>query len=89
MAIAADVTDSAAMDAAVAAAVGRFGGVDLVVANAGIAPAIAPLRRLSPDDFERVIEVNLLGVYRTVRAGLEQIIERRGRRCWSRASTRS
>jgi NAD(P)-dependent dehydrogenase (short-subunit alcohol dehydrogenase family) len=56
----------------------RFGGVDLVIANAGIAPTPAPVRLLPAAEWERVIEVNLLGVYRTVHAGLEQIIARRG-----------
>jgi NAD(P)-dependent dehydrogenase (short-subunit alcohol dehydrogenase family) len=74
----ADVTDRGAIEAAVEAAVERFGGVDIVVANAGIAPAAAPVRVMPSDEFERVIEVNLLGVYRTVRAGLEQVVARRG-----------
>jgi NAD(P)-dependent dehydrogenase (short-subunit alcohol dehydrogenase family) len=56
----------------------RFGGLDVVVANAGIAPTPLPVRRLPAEEWERVVEVNLLGVYRTVRAGLEQVIARRG-----------
>jgi NAD(P)-dependent dehydrogenase (short-subunit alcohol dehydrogenase family) len=76
--LAADVSDRAAIKGAVGAAVERFGGVDIVVANAGIAPAPAPLRVMPSDEFERVIEVNLLGVYRTIRAGLEQVVARRG-----------
>lgn len=74
----ADVTDNAQLERATAAAVGRFGGVDVLVANAGIAPGPAPVRLMAPVEFERVLEVNLLGVYRTVRAGLEQVIARRG-----------
>lgn len=73
-----DVSDTEAVEGAVAAAVERFGGVDVVVANAGIAPAPAPVRLMPPEEFERVIEVNLLGVYRTVLAGMEQIVARRG-----------
>jgi NAD(P)-dependent dehydrogenase (short-subunit alcohol dehydrogenase family) len=76
--LAADVSDRAAIDAAVAAAVERFGGVDIVMANAGIAPSPAPVRSMPADEFERVIEVNLLGVYRTVHAALDQIVARRG-----------
>jgi NAD(P)-dependent dehydrogenase (short-subunit alcohol dehydrogenase family) len=76
--LAADVTDTAAIQAATSAAVERFGGLDVLVANAGIAPTPAPLRMMPPDEFERVIQVNLIGVYRTVRAGLDQIIARRG-----------
>ena len=74
----ADVSDRSAIEGAVGAAVERFGGVDIVIANAGIAPAAAPLRVMPSEEFERVIEVNLLGVYRTVRAGLEKVIARRG-----------
>lgn len=74
----ADVTDSAAIDRAVAAAVDRFGGIDIVIANAGIAPTPGPVRLIPPAEWERVVEVNLLGVYRTVWAGLEQVIARRG-----------
>lgn len=76
--LAADVTERAAIEGAVGAAVERFGGVDLVIANAGIAPAPAPLRVMPSDEFERVVEVNLLGVYRTLRAGLEQVVARQG-----------
>jgi NAD(P)-dependent dehydrogenase (short-subunit alcohol dehydrogenase family) len=76
--IAADVTDSAAMDGAVAAAVERFGGLDVIVANAGIASRGATVMAAEPDQFERVIEVNLLGVWRSVRAALPEIARRQG-----------
>jgi NAD(P)-dependent dehydrogenase (short-subunit alcohol dehydrogenase family) len=74
----ADVTSVEAIEGAVAAAVERFGGVDILVANAGIAPAPASTRMMDPEEFERVVEVNLLGVYRTVHAGMDQIVARRG-----------
>ena len=76
--VASDVTDRDAIERAVAAATERFGGVDIVVANAGIAPTPAPVRLMPPDEFERVLEVDLLGVYRTAYAGLEQVVARRG-----------
>jgi len=76
-AVEADVTDRDAMDAAVAQAVERFGGLDCVMANAGVAAA-GYTRHIDPDTFERVIEVNLLGVWRTVRAALPHVVERRG-----------
>lgn len=78
LAIAADVTDQGAMQAAVAEVVERFGGLDVVVANAGIAPEGATTRTMPPEEWERVVEVNLLGVWRTVRAALPQVSERRG-----------
>src|SRR5215208_5050413 len=72
-----DVTDVDALEAAVAGAVERFGGIDVVMANAGIAP-MGMVRSTDPMAFERTIEINLLGVWRTVRACLPQIIDRRG-----------
>jgi NAD(P)-dependent dehydrogenase (short-subunit alcohol dehydrogenase family) len=76
--VAADVTDRAAVQRAVAVAVERFGGLDVVVANAGIASRVATFRAMPNETFERVIDVDLFGVCRTVDAALPQIIERRG-----------
>ena len=77
--IAADVRDAAALEAAAAATVERFGGIDVTVANAGIAPKrISTVRTTDPEEWERIIDVNLLGVWRTVRATLPAVVERRG-----------
>ncbi len=77
--IGADVTDHGAMQAAVAETVERFGGLDVAVANAGIAQAqVATVRGIGSEDWERVFEVDMLGVWRTVRAALPQIVERQG-----------
>jgi NAD(P)-dependent dehydrogenase (short-subunit alcohol dehydrogenase family) len=73
----ADVRDREALARAVEGTVERFGGIDVVIANAGIA-TVGSVEGLDPEDWERVIEVNLLGVYRTVYAALPQIIERKG-----------
>lgn len=73
----ADVTDWQAMEKAVEGVVEHFGGIDVVVANAGIA-ATGFARSIDPAAFERVIEVDLLGVWRTVRICLPHIVERRG-----------
>jgi NAD(P)-dependent dehydrogenase (short-subunit alcohol dehydrogenase family) len=75
--IEADVTDTEALEHAVAATVGRFGGIDVVVANAGVAPA-GLLRTIDPEAFERTIDINVLGVWRTIRAALPHVIDRRG-----------
>ncbi len=73
----ADVTDAGALERAVKGARDRFGGVDVAIANAGIqmtgSLASAPAERI-----ERVLEVNLMGVWRTDRAVLPQIRERQG-----------
>jgi len=76
--LAGDVTDRGTMQRAVAAAVERFGGLDVVVANAGIASRVATFRASSTETFERVLDVNLMGVYRTVDAALPEIVRRRG-----------
>jgi NAD(P)-dependent dehydrogenase (short-subunit alcohol dehydrogenase family) len=72
-----DVTDWDALERAVDGTVERFGGIDVVMANAGIAPA-GMVRSVDPAAFERTVEINLLGVWRTVRACLPQVIERKG-----------
>src|SRR5204863_301719 len=76
--LAADVTDRGAMQRAVATTAERFGGLDVVVANAGIASRGATMRAMSTESFERVLDVNLLGVCRTVDAALPEIVRRRG-----------
>jgi NAD(P)-dependent dehydrogenase (short-subunit alcohol dehydrogenase family) len=79
LALALDVTDPRACEEAVAQTVERFGGLDVVWANAGIAiDPPARIANVAPARFEQVIQVNLLGVWRTVRAALPQVIERRG-----------
>jgi NAD(P)-dependent dehydrogenase (short-subunit alcohol dehydrogenase family) len=76
--IGADVTDREAIQAAVQETVETFGGLDIVVANAGVAPPTATMRVIDEDAFERTVEIDLLGVWRTVRAALPSIVERRG-----------
>jgi NAD(P)-dependent dehydrogenase (short-subunit alcohol dehydrogenase family) len=77
--IATDVTDHSAVMQSVAETVERFGGLDVVVANAGIAQAkMATVRGIGTEEWERVFEVDMLGVWRTVRAALPQIVERKG-----------
>lgn len=73
----ADVTDLRSMNAAVATGVDSFGGLDVVVANAGIA-SYGSVLAVDPAAFRRVIDVNLVGAFHTVRAALPSIIDRRG-----------
>lgn len=73
----ADVTDYAALERAVSATVERFGGLDVAVANAGIA-YVGALATAPIEHVERTLAVNLLGVWRTDRAVIRHIMERKG-----------
>jgi NAD(P)-dependent dehydrogenase (short-subunit alcohol dehydrogenase family) len=77
LAVVCDVRDREQVDAAVEAAVERLGGLDVVVANAGVAAQL-PLVDGDPEIFDRTIEVNLLGVYYTLRAAGPHIAHDRG-----------
>jgi NAD(P)-dependent dehydrogenase (short-subunit alcohol dehydrogenase family) len=72
-----DVTDERQLAEVAAAVRERFGRVDVLVANAGIAVG-GPLRLADPESFDRVIEVNLLGSVRTVRVFLPLLAAGRG-----------
>ncbi|MGV0742692.1 SDR family oxidoreductase [Mycolicibacterium sp. XJ870] len=77
LAVTADVRDLPAMQRAADKAIECFGGIDVVVANAGIA-SYGSVLAVDPDAFKRVIEVNVVGAFNTVRATLPSVIERRG-----------
>ena len=72
-----DVTDREQTRRAVEGTVERFGGIDAVMANAGIGNG-GLMRYMDPDAFTAVIRVNLLGSYETIQATLPHVIERRG-----------
>jgi NAD(P)-dependent dehydrogenase (short-subunit alcohol dehydrogenase family) len=72
-----DVTELADMEAAVAHALERFGAVDVVMANAGIA-SYGSVGVVDPAFFKRVIDINITGVFHTVHAALTEVERRRG-----------
>jgi NAD(P)-dependent dehydrogenase (short-subunit alcohol dehydrogenase family) len=72
-----DVRSPEAVSAAVDATVERFGGIDIVVANAGVG-AYGPFLELDPDDVEAMIDINLKGTLYTARYALPHVIERKG-----------
>jgi NAD(P)-dependent dehydrogenase (short-subunit alcohol dehydrogenase family) len=72
-----DVSSSEAVSGALDAAAEALGGLDVVVANAGIATG-GPLRSQDLRSWERVIEINLLGVMYTDRAALPHLERSRG-----------
>jgi NAD(P)-dependent dehydrogenase (short-subunit alcohol dehydrogenase family) len=72
-----DVTDLDSVEAAVASTVERFGGIDVVLANAGIG-TYGTAEKGDPEAWLRTVDVNLGGVYRTLHASLPAVLERRG-----------
>lgn len=83
--LSADVTDAAAVRAMVAEAIDRLGGLDILVNNAGITRD-RTLRKLSPEDWEAVLRVNLTGAFNCCQAVLEHMLERGSGRIVSMAS---
>jgi NAD(P)-dependent dehydrogenase (short-subunit alcohol dehydrogenase family) len=75
--VVADVRDLSAMQGAVGTGIERFGGIDIVMANAGIA-TYGSVLQVDPEAFKTLIDVNVMGVFHTVRAALPSVIERRG-----------
>lgn len=68
VAIPADVTDREAMTSAVEQVTDRFGGLDIVVANAGVVPARRPVLEYSPGEWQHTLDVDLTGVWNTAKA---------------------
>ncbi|WP_028067499.1 acetoin reductase [Solirubrobacter soli] len=72
-----DVSDPAQVDEMIGAVVERFGRLDVMVANAGIAQ-VAPLLDVTPEDFDRLMAVNLRGVFLCYTAAARQMIAQGG-----------
>jgi 3-oxoacyl-[acyl-carrier protein] reductase len=75
LAITADVADINSVNNAVKKALAEFGTIDILINNAGIA-AFGKFLELEPTDWERIIQVNLMGTYYMTRAVLPNMIER-------------
>ncbi len=73
----ADVTDLPAMEQVVAQTLARHGRIDVVFANAGVA-AFGPVSLVDPQAWKRCVEVNVFGVFNTVRAALPAVMQVRG-----------
>jgi NAD(P)-dependent dehydrogenase (short-subunit alcohol dehydrogenase family) len=74
----ADVRERASLDAVVDQALDRFGGIDVVIANAGLLAKAATIRNTPIRDVESTLAVNVTGVVNTVGAGIEEVIRNRG-----------
>ena len=77
IAIQADVRDYSSLESAVAATIEKFGGIDVALANAGIETA-GTARGAPLEDIERIADINFTGVFRTVKAVMPHLIDRRG-----------
>lgn len=73
----ADARDGAAMTAAIDAAAAHFGRIDHVLANAGIA-SYGTVRQIDEASFERVIDINITGVFRTLHPAIPHLVETKG-----------
>jgi NAD(P)-dependent dehydrogenase (short-subunit alcohol dehydrogenase family) len=75
--IPADTTDREAIRTAVETVAGRFGRIDVVMAGAGV-PGWGPVLETEAERWERTVEINLLGTWRTVHAALPHLLRSRG-----------
>ncbi len=69
-AFALDVADYSAVEAAVQQCVRQFGGLDILINNAGVIEPISHLSAVDPDDWGKVIDINLKGVFNGMRAAV-------------------
>jgi len=72
LAVRGDVTDRGAVEEAVAAVAGHFGGLDVVINNAGIG-ASGDVSENDDDEWRRVLDVNVIGIARVTRAALPHL----------------
>jgi len=73
----ADMRDYRAVEEAIGAVVGRFGGLDILVNNAGVG-VFANVAEMTPDEWSRIIDTNLTGVFHACRAAIPHMRRRRG-----------
>jgi NAD(P)-dependent dehydrogenase (short-subunit alcohol dehydrogenase family) len=74
----ADAADEAATAAAVTATIEAFGGVDILFANAGTEGKFNPIEALTRDDFEQVLQTNVIGVWLSMKYCVEPMKRRGG-----------
>jgi NAD(P)-dependent dehydrogenase (short-subunit alcohol dehydrogenase family) len=69
-----DTGDPQSVESAVAEAVSKFGRLDVMVNNAGINSKVAPIHESTQENWDRVIRVNLSGVYYGMKYALQQFV---------------
>ena len=78
LALPCDISDFAAVQGAVQACVDRFGALDVLINNAGAIEPISHLAEADPDEWGKVIDINLKGVFYGMRAAVPLMRERGG-----------
>lgn len=73
--LAVDVRDQSGLDDAVASAMSKFGSIDVVCANAGIAQRPGNAWDITEETWQDVVDVDLTGVWRTLKAAVPSMIE--------------
>ena len=77
IAIAADVRDFEAQQKVVAKTLETFGGIDVLVANAGVGH-FAPITTLTPEQWHETLDTNLTGVFYSLKAAVDALIQSKG-----------
>jgi len=85
--VGADVSVAEEAEALIATAVDHFGGLDILINNAGIGGARLRLHDLEPEDFDRVIDVNLRGTFLCSKYALPHFLAQQDGRIVNTAST--
>ena len=78
LALAVDVTDAAALDAAATRTEAEAGPIRALVVNAGVLGPIAHVWEVAPEEIRRVLDINLLGAFLTVRAVVPRMLRNAG-----------
>jgi len=78
MFVAVDVADAASVRALVERCVARFGRLDVLFNNAGIGGSFAPLAECTEDNFDRIVAVNLKGVFLGMKFGIPALVQSGG-----------
>jgi NAD(P)-dependent dehydrogenase (short-subunit alcohol dehydrogenase family) len=73
----ADARSLSSQQAAIAFGKDTFGSIDIVIANAGVGH-FAPIQEMTPEQWSETIDINLTGVFNTVKAGLDELIANEG-----------
>ena len=77
LAITCDVSDYSQVETAVTKSIDQFGGLDIVVNNAGVIDPIARITDIDPNEWGKVIDINVKGVFHTLNAALPHMDEQK------------